>query len=104
MCVGSKSLSGGENFVTFVDDYTHHVWVYIIKSKRELFQLFIDWKAMVENNVSGRKVKTLRTDNGGEYTSRELYLTSEGIIFTTRQPYPTHRSKMGWQKDETAHL
>ena len=32
-------------------------------------------------NQTGRKVKVLRSDNGGEYTSQEFkdYLTSKGI-------------------------
>ena len=38
------------------------------------------WKALVEKS-SGKKLKTLRTDNGGEYTSAEFesYLRSEGV-------------------------
>ncbi len=38
------------------------------------------WKALVEKS-SKNKVKTLRTDNGGEYTSTQFtnYLNSEGI-------------------------
>ena len=34
--------------------YTHHVWVYIMKSKSEAFRLFIDWKAIVKMGVEGR--------------------------------------------------
>lgn len=42
---------------------------------------------MVERQ-SGRKVKVLRTDNGGEYTSQEFegYLKMEGIIHQTTIP------------------
>lgn len=45
-----------------------------------MFEKFIEWKASVENS-SGKKLKTLRTDNGGEYTSTEFdnYLKKEGI-------------------------
>ena len=53
---------------------------------------------MVEN-LSGRKVKTLHTDNGGEYTSREfeLYLTREGI--SPRDNHTSHtRAKWGGRK------
>lgn len=32
--IRTPSLSGGEYFVTFTDDYTHNVWVYILKHKR----------------------------------------------------------------------
>ncbi len=52
----------------------------MLKSKDQVFQKFMEWKALVENS-SGRKLKTLRTDNGGEYTSREFtaYLKKEGV-------------------------
>jgi len=78
--IGTRSLSGGEYFVTFVDDHTRHVWVYVLKHKSEVFQRFKEWKAIVENST-GMKVKALRCDNGGEYTSGEFaaYLTKEGI-------------------------
>ena len=40
----------------------------------------MEWKTMVENS-SGLKIKTLRIDNGEEYTSREFedYLRQKGI-------------------------
>ena len=75
--IGTKSLSGGEYFVTFIDDHTRHVWVFVLKHKDEVFACFKQWKAQVERST-GRQVKTLRSDNGGEYTSKEfaLYLAS----------------------------
>ena len=78
--IGTPSLSGGEYFITFTDDYTRHVWVYILKNKSEVFPKFLEWKALVENS-SGRRMKTFRMDNGGEYKSAEFekYLTVEGI-------------------------
>ena len=56
------------------------MWVYILKTKDQVFQKFLEWKALVENG-SGRKVKTFRTDNGREYTSTEFetYLKKEGV-------------------------
>ena len=40
----------------------------------------LKWKSCVENQL-GKKIKILRTDNGGEYTSNEFaqYLKNEGI-------------------------
>ena len=72
--VGTRSLGSSEYFVT------RYVWVYILKQKREIFQRFREWKALVEKS-SGRKIKIFRTDNGGEYTSTEFstYLIQEGI-------------------------
>ena len=56
-------------FPTFVDDKTHYVWVYILKTKDEVFKF------------SGHQLKVFRTDNGSEYTSKELEsdLKSEGV-------------------------
>lgn len=69
--INTKSLSGAEYFLTFIDDKTHYMWVYVLKRKSEVFEKFLEWKAQVET-FSGRKLKVLRTDNGGEYTSTEF--------------------------------
>ena len=78
--VNSRSLSGAEYFLTFVDDQTRYIWIYILKQKSQVFKCFQNWKAMLEKS-SGCKVIALCTDNGGEYTSTEFqsYLQKEGI-------------------------
>ena len=70
---------GGEYFLTFTDDKTRFSWVYLLKSKDEVFKHFREWKAMIEN-VLGSKLKVLRSDNGGEYIGKQFqeYLKSEG--------------------------
>ena len=67
----TRSLGGSEYFVTFIDDATHKVWVYTIKSKDQTFACFQQFLSSVENQ-SGKKVKVLRSDNGGEYISKEF--------------------------------
>ena len=59
----TASLGGKHYFVTFVDDFSRRVWVYTMKSKDEVFETFLVWKKMVENQT-GRKIKVLRSDNG----------------------------------------
>ena len=78
--MGQKSLGGAEYFLTLLDDRTHYTWVYPLKTKDEVFQCFKEWQAEVEN-LTGRKIKTLRTDNGGEFTSNsfQAHLKSCGI-------------------------
>ena len=49
---------------------SRHVWIYILK-RDEIIQRFKEWIVLVEK-ASGRKIKILRSDNGGEYTSAEL--------------------------------
>jgi hypothetical protein len=66
-----KSLGGSLYYVTFIDDFSRKSWMYLIKTKDEVFGKFQEFKAEVEN-LTNKKIKTLRTDNGGEYTSKEL--------------------------------
>ena len=78
--INAQSLSGAEYFLTFIDDHTHYTWVYVLKRKDEVFKKFLEWKALVEKST-GKKLRVLRTDNGGEYTSAEFenYLKKEGV-------------------------
>ena len=69
--MGHKSLGGAEYFLTLLDDKTHYIWVYPLKTKDQVFERFKEWQAEVEN-FTGQRVKTLRTDNGGEFTSRSF--------------------------------
>ena len=51
----TASLGGKHYFVTFVDDFSRRVWVYTMKSKDEVFETFLVWKKMVDNQT-GRKI------------------------------------------------
>ena len=55
-------------------------WVTFLKSKSEAFKKFKLFKAKDEIE-SGRKIKCLRLDNGGEFTSGEFksFYDEEGI-------------------------
>ncbi|GJR08587.1 retrovirus-related pol polyprotein from transposon TNT 1-94 [Tanacetum coccineum] len=65
------SLGGAKYFVSFIDDYSRRCWVYPIKKKSDVFEVFKVYKARVELD-SGKKIKCLRTDNRGEYTGEEF--------------------------------
>ena len=69
--ISTKFIGGAEYFLTFIDDKTRYVWVYTLKHKARVFDRFVEWKALVEKQ-SGQKLKVLRTDNGGEYTSNKF--------------------------------
>jgi hypothetical protein len=66
-----KSLGGSLYYVIFIDDYTRRTWLYLLKTKDRIFNKFQEFKAEIEN-LTNKKIKTLRTDNGGEYTSKEF--------------------------------
>ena len=67
----STSLTGYGYYVTFIDYYSRKTWIEFLKTKNEVFEKFKEFKALIENH-SERRIKTLRTDNGGEYTSKEF--------------------------------
>ena len=52
----------------FTDDYSRFIWVSFLKFKLKTFKNF---KAFAENQ-SGKKLKALRTDRGGEFLSNEF--------------------------------
>jgi transposase InsO family protein len=65
------SLGGSLYYVIFIDDYSRKTWLYLLKKKDEVFSKFQEFKAEIEN-LTNKKIKTLRIDNGGEYTSKEF--------------------------------
>ena len=75
-----SSLGGSKYYVTFIDDATRKTWVYCIQKKFDVLNTFKKWKDLVENET-GKKLKCLRSDNGGEYFSKEFdnYCSYNGI-------------------------
>ena len=61
-----SSLGGAHYFVTFIDNYFRKVWVYALKTKDLVFQAFKHFYVEVERQT-GRTLKCIRSDNGGEY-------------------------------------
>jgi hypothetical protein len=78
--VAVSSNGGAYYFVSFIDDFSRKVWVYFMKHKSEVFTIFKQWKAQVENQTE-RKVKYLRSDNGLEYKDTAFleFCKTEGI-------------------------
>ena len=75
-----SSLGGFHYYVTFIDDATRKTWIYYIQNKSDVFDTFKKWKALVEIET-GKNLKCLRLDNGGEYCSKEFdrYCSEHGI-------------------------
>jgi len=67
----NKSVGGNRYFITFIDDYSRMCWVYFLRNKSDTLNVFKKFKAFVELQ-SGYKLKKLRSDRGGEYTSNEF--------------------------------
>jgi len=63
--------NGEKYFVTFINDNSKLVRVYTIKSKTEVYECFIEFINTVEN-ITGKKIKRLRYDNGKEYVNKDI--------------------------------
>ena len=62
--------------------------IYFLKAKSEVFEKFKEFKALIEN-LSDKRIKTLRSDNGGDYTSKEFeaFCKDVGIKRELTSPY-----------------
>ena len=67
-------------YVIFVDDYSCRCWIFFMQKKSETFSKFCEFKALVEKD-SRKQLKSLQSDNGGEYISSEFkdFCSIEGI-------------------------
>jgi transposase InsO family protein len=73
------------------DDYTRMFAVFFLTNTSGSFENFKVYKEMVENEMDS-KIKCLRSDNGGEFTSKEFmeYYSRHGIkrkFFVARTPW-----------------
>lgn len=86
------SLGGNRYFITFVDEFARMMWLYTIKLKSEALEVFKKFKILIEKE-NDKSIKILRTDGGGEYTSKEFenFRINQGIVHEVKTPYtPQH--------------
>lgn len=73
-----KSLGGHQYNLTFIDDYSRKTWLCLLMNKDVVFEKFQEFKNEVKN-ITKRKIKIQGSDNGGEYTSKELIDFCKGV-------------------------
>ena len=78
----TPTLEGYWYFITFTDDFSHYTHIGFCKSKDKA------WKARAEKET-GKSLKILCTDGGGEYTSSAFntFLAENGIKREVTNPY-----------------
>ena len=84
----TPALSGELYFVTFVDEALGRLAVALLRSKAEVFENFAIYRQHAENDT-GKAVRSLRSDGGGEYMSKKFltYLREAEIVKQTTPPY-----------------
>lgn len=98
----TTSLGGSKYFLLFTDDFSRRSWIYFLKAKSETFNVFKKFKALVEKQ-SGSSIKILRSDRGGEFTSREFneFCEVEGIHRELTTPYTPQQNGVAERKNRT---
>ena len=67
----NMSVGGAKYFIIFLDDFLKNVWVYMMKSIREWFERFKEFRAFVEKQ-SKHEIKAFLMDE-----QRELHFKND---------------------------
>ncbi|CAK1597413.1 unnamed protein product [Parnassius mnemosyne] len=97
-----QSFAGKRYFVTFIDDKSRWCEVYFIRNKSDVFNIFKNYKAEVEN-FTGKKIKCLQSDNGCEYVNNEFnnFLKTNGITRRLSVPHTPQQNGVAERKNRT---
>ena len=68
-CCHDMDGSDPRYFITFNDDYSRYMYLYLLRSKDEALETFKVFKAEVEKQYE-KQIKIVRSDRGGEYYGR----------------------------------
>jgi transposase InsO family protein len=79
---------GRRYFLLLIDDLSRYMWVMVLGSKGEAVDAIRCAQAAAKAKC-GRKLRVLRTDNGGEFTAAEFtsYCADEGVQCHYSTPY-----------------
>ena len=78
--ISPPTLGGSWYFFLIIDDFSRLTWVSMLHCKSDAFEAFKHFKKLAETE-KGKKIKTLRSDRGGEFTLDEFskYFLEYGI-------------------------
>ncbi|WVZ63766.1 LOW QUALITY PROTEIN: hypothetical protein U9M48_013373 [Paspalum notatum var. saurae] len=93
---------GRRYFLLLVDDLSRYMWVMVLGSKGEAADAIRRAQAAAEAEC-GRKLRVLRTDNGGEFTAAEFasYCADEGIRRHYSAPYSPQQNGVVERRNQT---
>ncbi|RDX67605.1 hypothetical protein CR513_53499, partial [Mucuna pruriens] len=77
----SNSISRAKWFVSFIDDCTHVTWIFLMKHKYEVCQIFFDFFRLAKNQLN-KSIKRLWSYNDTEFVNLEFskFLKDNGMV------------------------
>ena len=79
-------IDGSRYYLFFFYHYTKYIWFYPIVTKFGVSKIFPHFKRFVETRFQ-KSIKTLYSDNGGEFITLKSYLLLHGITHYTTAPH-----------------
>uniref|UniRef100_A0ACD5Z920 Uncharacterized protein n=1 Tax=Avena sativa TaxID=4498 RepID=A0ACD5Z920_AVESA len=100
--ISPATFSGKKYFLLVVDDCSRYMWTVLIKSKDEALVALQKIKNSSEMQLN-LKVKAIRTDRGGEFTSKEFgqFCDSAGIRHFLTAPYSPQQNGIVERRNQT---
>ncbi|XP_071719288.1 uncharacterized protein [Rutidosis leptorrhynchoides] len=94
-----QSREGYKSFLTIVDDFTRAVWVYLLKTKDQVFDNFVEFHNLIKNQFNV-DIKVIRSDNGTEFCNNQMetFCHTKGIIHQTSCPYTPQQNGVAERK------
>ena len=96
----STSTLGFRYFVTFIDDYSRCTWLFLMKTRVELFSIFQKFHAEICTQFN-TSIRILRSDNAKEYFSTPLssFMSSHGILHQSFCAYTPQQNGVAERKN-----
>ncbi|KAE8253847.1 hypothetical protein A4X06_0g1181 [Tilletia controversa] len=97
-----QEIAGYQYFLTVVDEYSRRNWIRLLRTKGEAFSHIRDL-CNLEERQTGIKLKMIRSDNGGEFTSNEAkqWARSNGIVWQYTTPYTSVQNGVAERMNRT---
>ena len=75
----TPTMGGCRYFIIFIDDFSRFTWIYLLKNRSEIPQIYINFATMIHTQFS-KCIKTFRRDNASEYRDSKLlsFLAKQG--------------------------
>ena len=82
----TPSTSGARFFLLLIDDFSIFSWIYPPHTKYQELPMFVKFRTSVEKQLDF-KIKSLQSDDGGEFKAFSSYLGAHGIEHRFSYPY-----------------